>query len=34
VQQRLQRRHGEDRCSEEDDPHHSDPADAAWTSLV
>ena len=34
AQQRLQRRHGEDRRPEENDPHHSDRADAADTSLV
>jgi hypothetical protein len=34
AQQRLQRRHGEGRRTEEDESHHSDRADAAWTSFV
>ena len=34
LQQCLQRWHGESRSAEENDSHHSDPADAAWTSLV
>jgi hypothetical protein len=34
LQQCLQRWHGESRSAEENDSHHSDRADAAWTSLV
>src|SRR5918994_2800347 len=34
LQQCLEGWHGESRSAEENDSHHSDRADAAWTSLV
>ena len=34
LQQCLERWHGKSRGTEENDSHHSDRADAAWTSLV
>ncbi len=34
AQQRLEGRHRELRCPEEDDPHHSELADSGCTSLV